>query len=63
MQAFLFCVCVCVCETMENGDKNHENTLIKDQDLQKPYPYRAAHTNLALKWKYSPRLYMQYLQE
>ena len=38
MQAFLFCVCVCVCETMEYGDKNHENTLIKDQDLQKPYP-------------------------
>ena len=44
MQAFLFCVwvcvcvCVCVCETMEYGDKNHKNTLIKDQDLQKQYP-------------------------
>ena len=37
MQAFLFFVCVC--ETMENGDKNHDNTLIKDlEDLQKPYP-------------------------
>ena len=36
MQAFHFCVCVC--ETVENGDKNRDNTLIKDQDLQKPYP-------------------------